>query len=54
MFEASRAKAVEKLHNFTENNLSEYSKLRNFDFGPDKRSNISCLSPYITHGIINE
>jgi hypothetical protein len=54
MFESSRAKAVEKLDNFIENNLSEYSKLRNFDFGPDKRSNISCLSPYITHGIINE
>ncbi len=54
MFEASRAKAVEKLDNFIENNLSAYSKLRNFDFGPEKRSNISCLSPYITHGIINE
>jgi hypothetical protein len=54
MFEASRAKAIERLDNFIENNLSEYSKLRNFDFGPDKRSNISCLSPYITHGIINE
>jgi hypothetical protein len=54
MFEASRAKAIEKLDNFIENNLSEYSKLRNFDFGPDNRSNISCLSPYITHGIINE
>jgi deoxyribodipyrimidine photo-lyase len=54
IFEASRAKAVDKLNQFVENNLSEYSKLRNFDFGPDKRSNISCLSPYITHGIINE
>ena len=54
IFEASRAKAVDKLNYFVENNLSEYSKLRNFDFGPDKRSNISCLSPYITHGIINE
>jgi hypothetical protein len=54
MFVASRAKAVEKLNSFVENNLSEYSKLRNFDFGPDNRSNISCLSPYITHGIINE
>ncbi len=53
-FKASRAKAVEKLHNFIENNLSDYSKLRNFDFGPKKRSNISCLSPYITHGILNE
>ncbi len=54
IFEASRARAVDKLHNFVENNLSEYSKLRNFDFGPDNRSNISCLSPYITHGIISE
>ena len=54
IFEASRAKAVDKLNHFVENNLSEYSKLRNFDFGTDNRSNISCLSPYITHGIINE
>ncbi|MDA7547114.1 DNA photolyase [Candidatus Pelagibacter sp.] len=54
IFEASRAKAVDKLNQFVENNLSEYSKLRNFDFGPDNRSNISCLSPYITHGVINE
>ena len=54
IFEASRAKAVDKLNNFIEQNLSDYSKLRNFDFGPDNRSNISCLSPYITHGIINE
>ncbi len=54
MFEASRAKALNQLGNFVENNLTEYSRLRNFDFGPEKRSNVSCLSPYITHGIINE
>ena len=54
IFETSRAMAVDKLNNFVENNLSNYSKLRNFDFGPDNRSNISCLSPYITHGVINE
>ena len=54
IFEASRAKAIDKLTNFIEQNLSDYSKLRNFDFGPSNRSNISCLSPYITHGIINE
>ena len=54
IFEASRAKAVDRLNHFIENNLAEYSKLRNFDFGPDNRSNTSCLSPYITHGIINE
>ena len=54
LFEASRAKAIEKLNHFVENNLTDYSKLRNFDLGPEGRSNVSCLSPYITHGIISE
>ncbi len=54
LFEASRTKAIEKLNNFIENNLKDYSKLRNFDLGPESRSNVSCLSPYITHGIISE
>ena len=53
-FEASKAAALNRLNNFVEKNLSEYSKLRNFDFGPEKRTNISGLSPYITHGVINE
>ena len=53
-FETTRAKAIENLDRFVERNLSDYSKLRNFDFGPDKRSNVSCLSPYITHGVLNE
>ncbi len=53
-FEASRVKAIEKLNHFIENNLTDYSKLRNFDLGPEGRSNVSCLSPYITHGIISE
>ena len=53
-FKRSRAEAVEELNLFIENNLLEYSKLRNFDFGSANRSNISCLSPYITHGILNE
>jgi len=53
-FKTTRASAIENLDNFIKNNLGEYSKLRNFDFGPNKRSNTSCLSPYITHGVINE
>ncbi len=53
-FEASKAAALNRLNNFIEKNLSEYSKLRNFDFGPEKRTNISGLSPYITHGVISE
>ena len=50
----NRNTALENLYNFVDTNLGDYSKLRNFDFGPNKRSNTSCLSPYITHGIINE
>jgi len=53
-FEASKAAALNRLNNFVEQNLSEYSKLRNFDFGSENRTNISGLSPYITHGVINE
>ena len=53
-FIPSRFSAILNLNKFIENNLFEYSKLRNFDFGPNNRSNISCLSPYITHGIISE
>ncbi len=53
-FKATRASAIEHLDYFIKNNLEEYSKLRNFDFGTDKRSNTSCLSPYITHGVISE
>ena len=53
-FVTSRALAIEKLNNFVEQNLFAYSRLRNFDYGPNDRSNISCLSPYITHGVISE
>jgi len=53
-FRGSRAEAVVELNQFIENNLLEYSKLRNFDFGPQKRTNTSCLSPYVTHGLISE
>ena len=53
-FETTRAKAVKNLENFLEKGLSEYSRSRNFDYGPEKRNNVSCLSPYITHGVLDE
>ncbi|RPG99086.1 MAG: DNA photolyase [Candidatus Pelagibacter sp. TMED118] len=53
-FETTRDKAVENLENFLKKGLPEYSRSRNFDYGPEKRNNVSCLSPYITHGILNE
>ena len=53
-FKPSRTFAEELMNVFIKNNLVNYSKLRNFDYGPDKRSNVSCLSPYVTHGVISE
>ena len=53
-FKPSRTFAFEKLDNFIDKNLIDYSKLRNFDYGPENRTNVSGLSPYVSHGIINE
>ena len=53
-FPAQRTNALKKLDNFIDKNLLEYTKLRNFDFGKQNRKNISCLSPYVSHGIIGE
>jgi deoxyribodipyrimidine photo-lyase len=50
----NRIDALKKLDDFIEKNLLEYTKLRNFDFGTQNRKNISCLSPYVSHGIISE
>ena len=53
-FLTTRTYAVKKLDDFIENNLLEYTRLRNFDFGIQNRKNISCISPYVSHGIISE
>ena len=53
-FHPSRSKALEQLQSFVENHLGLYARDRNFDFGPEKRTNTSCLSPYVTHGILSE
>jgi deoxyribodipyrimidine photo-lyase len=50
----TRTYALKKLDEFIEKNLLEYTKLRNFDFGIQNKKNISCLSPYVSHGIISE
>ena len=50
VFSASEA----ELNRFLAQNLKQYSRLRNFDFGPDKRHNVSLLSKYISHRVIDE
>ncbi len=53
-FEISRERALKQLNNFTNSELKNYSFKRNFDLGPDDKSNVSCLSPYISHRLITE
>jgi len=53
-FKTSRKEALEVLENYVEKEISNYNSKRNFDFGPSKRENVSCLSPYITHRLITE
>ena len=43
-----------ELNRFLGQNLEQYSRLRNFDFGPDKRDNVSQLSKYISHRTVDE
>ena len=53
-FITSRTEALKVLENYTEKDILIYTAQRNFDFGPQNRKNISCLSPYITHRLISE
>ncbi len=54
IFQISREKALIQLKKFIEEDLEDYSFKRNFDLGPDKKKNVSCLSPYISHRLITE
>jgi len=53
-FHTSREKALESLDIFIKNDIINYSSKRNYDFSPIERKNVSCLSPYISHRLINE
>ncbi|MDC1366045.1 DNA photolyase [Pelagibacterales bacterium] len=46
--------AENHIKTFIEKNILDYTKLRNFDYGPENRNNISLLSPYISHRILFE
>ena len=53
-FESSRETALKKLGDFINSNLKDYNFKRNFDLGTKNKSNVSCLSPYISHRLITE
>jgi deoxyribodipyrimidine photo-lyase len=51
---ASRAAGLERLAGFVPRAGADYRKWRNYDLGPDRRANVSGLSPYLTHRLIRE
>ena len=53
-FKISREEALKQLDVFINSGLENYSFKRNFDLGPNNKSNVSCLSPYISHRLITE
>ena len=53
-FEPDYKTGISKLNYFIENNLQNYSRDRNYDYGPNNRNNISLLSPYISHRTLFE
>lgn len=51
---AKRTHALDRLEAFLPCAGRSYAAMRNSDFGPDKRSNVSTLSPWIRHRLILE
>ncbi len=54
IFQTTREGVLKQLNNFIEKDILNYNLKRNFDFGINNRSNVSCLSPYLTHRILTE
>lgn len=50
----TRAAALERLAEFLPHAGADYARLRNIDRGPDDRSNVSALSPWIRRRILTE
>ncbi len=50
----SKEDSLDLLDKFIDNDIQNYTSKRNYDFGPKDRSNVSQLSPYISHRILNE
>ena len=54
MINPSYQSSVLQLNNFLEEGISRYSATRNFDNGPNDRTNVSFLSPFIRKRILHE
>ncbi len=53
-FNFSKIEAEDSLEKFINEEIKNYSTKRNYDYGVNNRTNVSCLSPYISHGLLSE
>ncbi|NNE87113.1 MAG: DNA photolyase [Silicimonas sp.] len=53
-FAPTRAAGLARLDQFISRAGKHYTSQRNYDFGPERRSNVSALSPWIRHRLITE
>lgn len=53
-FEPTRKAGLERLDNFVARTGAHYASHRNYDYGPQHRSSVSALSPWIRHRLIIE
>lgn len=54
LWEPTREAALNRLNTFVPSAGRAYASQRNYDFGPNKRGNVSCLSPWVRHRLILE
>ena len=53
-FMPTREAGLDRLERFVTRTGNYYARTRNFDFGNDRRSNVSALSPWLRHRLITE
>lgn len=53
-FAPTRAAGLDTLAAFVSSAGRRYAETRNFDYGPDDRTNVSLLSPYLRHRLVTE
>lgn len=53
-FPADRSSGLARLGDFAPRAGREYAEFRNFDLGPDNRTAVSLLSPYLRHRLVAE
>ncbi len=50
----TRTEGLARLKTFLPNAGRHYAEERNYDYGPEARENVSCLSPWIRHRLLTE